>query len=176
MRTRHTGRRVATVAFVAVIAAVAAVSPAQADTATGNLGVTATVTGAPPPTGSISTTPVAFGAYVNPNGGVVLGTGTVIVTVSVGAPYTVDLGAGAGGTGSQRKMFPTGQTVSPLSYNLYKDSGRTQVWGSASGGTTVAGTGTAMATPLTVYGQINAQQTLTVLGAYSDTVVATVQF
>lgn len=179
MRTRYLGRRACTAAVVATIAAVTAISPAQADTDTGNLGVTATVVGTPPTTGSITTTPVAFGEYTNPNGGVVPGTGAVTVTVTSGAQYGIDLGTGSGGVGPQRAMHPTGamgMNVSPLLYNLYADSSHSAVWGTDNGGLSVSGTGTGSAQSYTVYGEIQAQQVLTVLGDYTDTVVATVQF
>jgi len=60
-----------------------------------------------------------------------------------------------------------------VAYQLYRDSGRTQVWGNTVGTDTVAGTGTGSAQPLTVYAIVPAQTTPPA-GTYTDTVVVSV--
>jgi spore coat protein U-like protein len=64
-----------------------------------------------------------------------------------------------------------------LKYELYKDTGRTAVWGNATPdwNTPAASPGSKTEVAVLVYGQIAADQEVTV-GAYSDTVVATVNF
>ncbi len=64
-----------------------------------------------------------------------------------------------------------------MTYQLYSDSGRTTVWGSTSGGATlaVAAPTSKAATTYTVYGRITGGQDVAA-GNYGDTVVATVNF
>jgi spore coat protein U-like protein len=152
-------------------------SATRAGTATSNLSVTATVSA----NCTISTAPVAFGAYdpvaanaTNP----LNGSGTITVTCTNGSSGTITLGQGTNpATGSTdtaplRQMKDAGSAV--LAYSLYQDSGRTTVWGNTAG-TGVADTGTGTAQNVTVYGTVPAGQNVPV-GSYSDTVVATVTF
>jgi spore coat protein U-like protein len=164
-------------AAVAAALAVGAASTTDAATATSNLSVTASVTA----NCTISTAPVAFGAYdpVVTNATTALnGTGTVSVTCTNGASTTVTLGQGGNpGTGSTdaapaRQLKDAGTDV--LSYSLYSDTARTVVWGNTVG-TSVAHTGTGLLTALTVYGAVAAGQNVPA-GSYSDTVVATITF
>lgn len=65
-----------------------------------------------------------------------------------------------------------------LDYNLYTTAAYTTVWGDGSAGTSYYGPVTpqeGLETSITIYGQIPAQQNARV-GAYSDTIVATVIF
>ncbi len=130
---------------------------------------------------SISTLPVAFGAYdpVTANATTPLdATGTVTVSCTTGATGTITLGQGANpGTGSTdaapaRQLKDGGTDV--LAYTLYQDSSHQTVWGNTSG-TGVASTGTGSAVAVPVYGRIAAGLNAPV-GNYSDTVLATVTF
>lgn len=155
----------------------AASSATQAGTATSNLSVTATVSA----NCTISTAPVAFGAYdpVSANASSPLdGSGTITVTCTTGSNGTITLGQGANAaTGSTdgaplRQMKDSGTDV--LGYTLYQDSGRTTVWGNTVG-TGVSDLGNGAGQNLTVYGAVTAAQNVPA-GSYSDTVVATVTF
>jgi spore coat protein U-like protein len=154
-----------------------AATSTDAATQTANLSVTASVAASC----SISTAPVAFGAYdpVTTNASTALnGTGTVNVTCTTGASTTVTLGQGANpGAGSTdavpARRLGDGATHF-LTYSLYSDSGRTTVWGNTAG-TGLANTGTGSQVALTVYGAVAAGQSVPT-GSYSDTVVATVTF
>jgi spore coat protein U-like protein len=155
----------------------AAVSSADAATATSNLAVTASVAA----NCTISTAPVAFGAYdpVSANATTVLnGTGTVSVTCTNGATTTVTLGQGANAGGGSTAAAPARRLKDGgtdfLTYSLYSDTGRTTVWGDTAG-TGLAHTGTGTLTALTVYGAVDAGQNVPA-GNYSDTVVATITF
>ena len=156
---------------------IGAVSTTDAATATSNLSVTASVTA----NCTISTSPVAFGAYdpVSTNASSPLtGTGAVNVTCTSGASTSVTLGQGSNaGTGSSDavpvRRLNDGST-NYLSYQLYSDNGHSTVWGNTSG-TGVAHTGTGTQTAITVYGSVAAGQNVP-SGSYSDTVVATVTF
>lgn len=93
----------------------------------------------------------------------------------MGTNYAVGLGPGLhGGSVTTRQMQGTTNTAALLNYALYRDTGRTQNWGTATGATV---TGTALATPtaLTVYGQIPAGQNVAA-DAFTDTVQVTVTY
>jgi spore coat protein U-like protein len=82
-------------------------------------------------------------------------------------------GGTTGGTPTNRKMSKGAERVT---YGLYKDNARTQPWGDAgTPGSTVAGTGTGAAQPLTVYGRVPPQTTPSA-GVYTDTVVVTITY
>jgi spore coat protein U-like protein len=164
-------------AAVAAALAVAAASSADAGTATSNLSVTASVTA----NCTITTAPVAFGAYdpVVTNASTALnGTGTVSVTCTNGASTTVTLGqglnAGTGSTDAVPARRLTDGATDYLTYTLYSDTNRSVVWGNTVG-TGLANTGSGVLQALTVYGAVAPGQNVPA-GSYSDTVVATVAF
>ncbi len=147
--------------------------PAFAATAVTNLSVTATVAA----NCTISTAPVAFGAYdpVGVNAAANLnGTGTVTVACTKGTAATIDLGVGNNLSGGSRRM---GSGSDFLNYALYKDAARTQVWGTGlAGGSTYAyAAASKNSVAVTVYGTVPMNQDVTV-GAYTDTVVATINY
>jgi spore coat protein U-like protein len=152
-------------------------SPASAGTATANLSVTATVSA----NCTISTAPVAFGAYdpVVTNLSTALnGSGTVTTTCTTGAAPVITLDQGATPTGTSTATVPQRQMISganKLGYFLYQNVGRTTVWGNTAGTapSSVAGNGSAQA--ITVYGAVTGGQNVPT-GSYADTVVATVTF
>ena len=101
-------------------------------------------------------------------------TGQVTVTCTPTTSYTVSLNGGTtGGTPTNRKMSKGAERVT---YGLYTDNARSQPWGDAgTPGSTVAGTGTGLAQPLTVYGRVPPQTTPSA-GVYTDTVVVTITY
>lgn len=149
-------------------------STAHAADATANLSVTASVLGAC----VVVTLPVAFGLYdptaVTDN---TAGTGTVTVTCTLGTPYTVSLDAGANesttGDVTTRRMLAN--TSDFLSYQLYKEVGRTNVWGDTVTNKLDGQTGTGLPQLLSVYGTIPKNQNAAV-GTYLDTVLVTVTY
>ncbi|GMU01978.1 hypothetical protein KH5H1_60980 [Corallococcus caeni] len=156
---------------------VALSSPAVAATATSNLDVSASVAA----NCLISTAAVAFGAYdpVSANASTALtGTGSVSVTCTSGSGATITLGQGDNADAASTDAAPLRRmsdgAANVLSYGLYQDAGRTTEWGNTAG-TGVAHLGTGSATSITVYGSIPAGQSVPV-GAYADTVLATITF
>jgi len=144
-------------------------TPAYATTQTTTFVVSATVQGSC----TISATNLSFGAYT---GVLITGQSTVTVNCTGGTTYNVGLSAGlaTGATVTTRKM--TGQYLAgTLPYAMYKDSAHTQNWGITIGTDTEAGTGTGVAQPLTVYGQI-AAGTAPAADGYFDTITATVTY
>src|SRR5579863_1032844 len=114
---------------------------------------------------TVSTSGVAFGVF-NPLPGLSADTnGTIAVTctgaVSDTAAYTIAITSGMGSF-SARKMLAGGGS---LTYNLYKDSGCTQVWGDGSSGTSMVSdsvtlTSSSVTTNYVVYSRIaGGQQT-----------------
>lgn len=149
---------------------------ANAGTATANLSVTATVSASC----SISTTPLAFGAYdpVGAHAATPLdATGGVVVTCTNGASTTVTLGQGSNANSGSSDAAPLRRMVSGgnfLSYALYQNAGHTTIWGNTAG-TGVGHTGSGTQTTVPVYGRVAAGQNVA-SGSYADTVVATVTF
>jgi len=161
-------RTISSLLLASIIAA-----PAFAATATSSLNVTASVG----PVCSISTLPVAFGAYdpVGTNASANLnGTGTVTVACTKGASASVDLGNGGSFLASSRRMS---SGTDFLSYALYKDSAQQQPWGSGvTGGTTASYVAANKnSASLTVYGAVGSGQDVSV-GSYSDSIVATINY
>jgi spore coat protein U-like protein len=150
---------------VAVAALCGAVG-AHALTDTTNLSVTLTITAAC----NVTTTapaPVAFGTHAQTATVPVDTAGSVTVTCVGAVPYNVLLGQGANYSGGRR--MNVGANFVP--YELYRDSGRTQVWGETIGTDTVAGSGTAT---YQVYGRV--PSLAFPAGTYTDTVLVTVDY
>jgi len=127
---------------------------------------------------SISTiSGVSFGSYDALNASPLDQTGSISYQCSVLyiGTVTVDLSTGGSGTYSSRQMHKGAAT---LGYNLYRDATRLLVWGNGTGGTSRYGPVVPLLgvpNTLTIYGRIPARQTSPV-GAYTDTVVATINF
>lgn len=172
MRNRRLLRTMAAISAAATLAFIPSVGSAA--TATADLTVSATVTN----NCTISTAAVSFGSYdpVVANASTSLdGTGAVTVACTKGATATIALGTGGSSSGSNRRLSDgTGNNY--LNYELYRDSGRSIVWGT---------TGTNLLSPAAaeskaprefpVYGRVTNNQDIPA-GSYSDTVVATVNF
>ncbi len=159
-------RKLAAAAVAVTMMAIA--HPSQASTATGTIAVSATVLAFCTVTG----TAVAFGNYSSSQ---LDQSGSIGVVCTNGTTYTValDAGSGTGATVATRKM--TGTSGSTLNYTLYKDSGRSSVWGQTTGTDTVAGTGSGSLQSLNVYGRIAGAQ-YPGPGVYTDTVTVTLTY
>lgn len=160
-------------ALTAGLFAVAAGSPALAQTATGSLAVSATVTD----NCTLTTTPVAFGNIDATASANTDATGGISVTCTNGTTWSAaaDAGAGTGATLASRKMT-SGANV--LSYALYTESTHTTLWGDGAGGTTatIDGTGSGAVQNTTIYARVPGGQTGAPAGSYADTVVVTVTY
>ena len=144
--------------------------PAQAATATSQFQVTLTLQAECKLT---SASEMAFGTS-----GVIQSALTATSTINVQCtnttPYNIGLGAGvgAGATVAVRKMTAGAATIT---YELFRDAARTQVWGDTVSTNTVAGTGNGAVQPYTVYGRVPAQTT-PASGNYADTIQITVTY
>jgi spore coat protein U-like protein len=160
----------------ALVILLLAVGPAKlfAGSASASLSVTATVAN----DCTVSTSALAFGSYepIATNASTPMdGTGSVTITCTRGATTTIGLDAGsnAPGSGTTRAMLAGGVK---LDYEIYKDSGRTTIWGNS---------GASLFTPpvapnknsrsFSVFGRIPAGQDVA-SGSYNDSVLATINF
>jgi spore coat protein U-like protein len=159
--------------FVAVLGALGLVlgaGAASAATATGNLPVQVEIVA----DCKVQSAPILdFGSHgvldSAQNGATTLG---IQCTNSTDYIIRLDAGDGTGATIGNRLMTAGGATVS---YSIYRDAARTQVWGETDGTNTVAGTGNGAVQTIDVYGQIPAQTT-PAPGVYTDTVQVTVSY
>lgn len=143
---------------------------ANAVTTTTTFQVTATVGSAC----TVTAADLAFGTYNPLDAAAKSGTTTVTVQCTLLSAYTIGLdeGTGSGATVAVRKMTKGTDT---LNYSLYQDAAHLSVWGETVGTDTVAGVGTGLAIPTTVYGQIPASQSVNT-GVYADTITVSVNY
>jgi spore coat protein U-like protein len=135
------------------------------------------------PSCTIGTAAIAFAPYdpVNANATVADDqTGDIVIRCTKGTTgITIDLGNGAHNTGQQRRMVNLTSTSTFLNYEVYKETGRTSVWGAGDSGTVRSGAdmnGTGNVVAVTMYGRIPPAQLSAMAGAYTDTLVSTINF
>ncbi len=94
-----------------------------------------------------------------------------VITLSQGA----NAASGSSDAAPQRRLSNGAATPAYLSYTLYKDSGRSTVWGNTSlTGVPLVGTGAGATT--NVYARIPSGQTPGVTGTFTDSVMVTVTY
>ena len=155
-----------------LLVATIAATPAFAATTSTTLNVSATVTA----NCTVSSSALAIG-NVNPiSGSDVDATGGISVTCTNGTGWTATAGVGSGsGASYAARRMTAGSDL--LSYNIYTDAARTNVWGDGTGGTaTIADSGTGVAQNVTVFGRVPSGQTSVPPGGYADTVAVTVTY
>lgn len=102
------------------------------------------------------------------------GEASIRVSCTSRTVYSVSLDNGITGTApASRRMTSAGGDG--VTYALYRNPGRTALWGSAPAGLSVTGTGTGSEQTLTVYGLVPAQATPRP-GSYSDRIVVTLTY
>jgi len=125
---------------------------------------------------TISATSVNFGSYNVFNGSHTDSTGTVTYRCNGSAHnITIGLTQGASASFNQRHMQKGSEA---LTYNLFIDASRTNIWGDGTGGTAVYSLGNPPNNTnvnLTVYGRVTAGQDVSA-GSFSDTVTAVINF
>jgi spore coat protein U-like protein len=147
-------------------------APAIAGTASSSLASSATVSA----NCTVSTTAVAFGVVDTLSATPDDATGGLNVTCTSGTAWTATAGAGTG-TGATLSVRKMSSGANLLNYTLYKDSGRTSIWGDGVAPTaTITGTGTGSVQANTIYGRVTASQGTAVIGSYADTVAVTITF
>lgn len=151
---------------------------AEAQTATSNFTVTATVSA----NCTISTVGITFGAYdpvvankTTPKDA----NGTVTVACTDGAVTTIGMNQGTNPSGTSTAAAPDRRMSSGtdyISFGLYQDAPRSVLWSDVGTPGVVSYTSTGVApTTINIYGRIPAGQDVSV-GSYTDTVTATISF
>ena len=98
------------------------------------------------------------------------------ITCTKGVPYSVGLNNGAnGGTGPANRLLAATGIAQKLAYGIYADASHLLPWGSTVASNMQNGTGNGTAQNFTAYALLPAQGNPTP-GAYSDTVVVTVNY
>ncbi len=125
----------------------------------------------------ITTQPLAYGAYdpVGTNATSPLdATAAIQLTCTKGTTAQIGLDPGANGQGTIRRL--TNGATGFMTYELYQDSGHSVVWTNTGSGIVDAGAAPDKnPRPFTVYGRIAGGQDV-IVGNYTDSVVATVNF
>ena len=121
---------------------------------------------------------LAFGNYDPTSDTAATGTGTIRVRCTTGtiAPIALNQGVNRSGDTTCVNRAMKSAASDELSYGLYQATGATTAWGCAAGTNTYSYTAAnASWNNLTVHGVIPAAQTAPI-GAYTDTVTATITF
>ena len=130
---------------------------------------------------SVSASGTNFGSYSIFNPAPLDAVGNIRVScsnlISILVNYTILLSPGASGSYAARRMSNGGNN---LAYNLYTNAARTAIWGNGSAGTSVLNDGYLLGLftvtqNYSVYGRVVAGQNVPP-GAYSDTIVVTVNY
>jgi spore coat protein U-like protein len=172
--SRSIWKNLATVSILGLGAALFQGETAQAASTPATLDVSANVVN----TCLISTTPVNFGSYDGLSATPTDAAGTITVTCTNGMAWEVLIGQGSFPTGASTDAAPARQMgfgVNRLPYSLFSDAGRTAAWTNTAGGG-VASNGTGSADVRSVYGRIAAGFNALPAGAYTDSVIATVNY
>lgn len=158
----------------AIVVAMAALTAGQANAATStnsSFQVTLNIQGS---CSIQSATDMAFGAQT------ALGS-NLDVSSSIGVqctnstPYTISLSAGGGTGATIASRILTNAGGGTIGYGIFRDSNRTQVWGSTAAVDTQGGTGNGSVQTYTAYGRV-APVVTPAIGSYSDTVAVTVTY
>jgi spore coat protein U-like protein len=121
---------------------------------------------------SFSTSSLAFGNYLPTSAAPTTGSGAIAITCLLPSTVVLAMSTGQGNSFTPRVMAGP----SSLNYNLFVDSGDTQIWGDGTGTTqTVTMTFGLLTPPQTVFGAIPPMQNAAA-GSYADTVVVTATF
>lgn len=126
---------------------------------------------------SVSATPVSFGGYDSGTPSPLEATGGMDITCDASAPFTLrlDPGQNSGGGFNPRRLKSI-TSADTLSYNLYRDSARVEVWGDGTSSTFVKqGVGTGAQENFIIYGRIPGGQIIPG-GLYTDAVNVTVEW
>lgn len=149
-------------------AALVGVKPASGATSTANLSVSVEVQ----PTCNVGNGTLNFGTYSPISGSLVDASTTFQLTCTKGTSATIALGQGANYSSGRRMSSGT----EFLTYELYKESARTNVWGDSIGTTVSVVASSSAAQTISVYGRVAASQTTVGVGTYTDSVLITVTF
>lgn len=132
---------------------------------------------------TVTTTGMAFGAYDPLAAGALNGAGKISVSckvtiVALLVQYTVKLSTGSSGSYATRTM-KNGSV--PLTYNVYRNAGRTQIWGDGTASTVFYDSGLILLAvgsnnaDIDIWGKVDPGQDQNA-GNYSDSITVTISF
>ena len=126
---------------------------------------------------SASVTAVSFGGYDSSLPSALDATGGIDITCDSGAPFVLRLDPGQNSWGgfNPRKQKAI-LALDTISYNLYRDAARVEVWGNGTSSTFVRqGVGTGAQENFIIYGRVPGGQIIPG-GLYTDAVSVTVEW
>ena len=165
----------AKLALMLGVTATAIVTPALAQAAspsTGTLQVTMTVQAECKLQSSAA--PLAFGTH-GVIDQVVDAQTSLGVQCTNSTPFNVALGAGGGAGATIAARVMSGANSAAVTYGVYRDAARSQLWGVTASTDTLASTGTGALQTFQVYGRVPVQAT-PAAGNYTDTLAVTVTY
>lgn len=122
----------------------------------------------------VFTEPLAFGT-VNLFSGQVDATAAIRLSCGPAVAYSVAIDNGQNFNAGRRRMFSgTGGFFNYVTYQIYRNAARTQVWGATAGNVATGVTPVDGEVTLTAYGRV--PNTIVLPRAYVDTVTVTVTF
>lgn len=121
---------------------------------------------------SVAAADVDFGQTDRSSTGPINASSTLSVNCTPGTPWALGLDNGLNGSSPTTRRMTNGTEF--VGYGLFRDAGRSQVFGAADSADRVSNTGTGAAQSVPVYGQVVGAQTNVAAGIYQDTVVAKV--
>jgi spore coat protein U-like protein len=126
---------------------------------------------------SVTLTPAHFGAYDFTASSSLETVADISINCDPGIIYNVKIDPGQhSGGGFHPRRMRSAAGDSDLNYYLYRDLGRTEVWGDGTGSTfTRTGMGTGAPENLRIYGRVTARQNVRA-GLHSDSVVVIVEW
>lgn len=144
-------------------------------TATGGFPFTVTATVLPQCSAYV-TTDMDFGSNAGAITSNIDRTSTIGLTCLNRTAYNIALDNGLYANGTVRRMRHTTNNAYFIPYELYRESTRTQRWGSTANVDRVTGTGTGSAQVLTVYGRAPPTSGPVAAGSYSDQIKVTITY
>jgi spore coat protein U-like protein len=122
------------------------------------------------------TTDMDFGSNAGAIAANIDRTSTIGLTCLNRTAYSIALDNGLYASGTTRRMQHTTNPAWFIPYELYRDSNRSQRWGSTVNVDVVAGTGNGGAQQLTVYGRAPASVGPVAAGSYNDQIKVTITY
>lgn len=120
------------------------------------------------------TTDLDFGSIAGTIDTAIDRTSTISLSCTNRTAWNIGLGDGINASGSTRRMRHA-TSANYIAYELYRDAGRSNRWGTGIGVDTLSGTGNGLAQTVTVHGRAPAPQQ-PIAGAYNDTVTVSITY
>ena len=126
----------------------------------------------------VSSNGLAFGVYNPASSANQDATGSVLITCNgnIRAELSLSIGNGTGASYSGGRKMTRGGGTGTLTYNLYTNPPRTQIFGDGTDTSVTQQINGNKNFSLTVYGRIPGAQRTTLSGSYTDAVILTIEY